>query len=80
MFAPGPFTARGGKRPIISAQDAEVERYLKTEFEGGGAVEVLRKAREAIVPAKPTQPKSVRFTQPSRELERTKPIRVPSQV
>lgn len=35
MFAPGPHTARYGKRPMISSQDPEFERFIKAEFQGG---------------------------------------------
>ncbi len=87
MFAPGPFTAKGGKRPIISPQDSEFERYLKKEFDGGGSTkdfEVAKKPR--VVPRRPTSPKptpqvpsaEVALEAPSRDLRRTKPSRAPS--
>ncbi len=85
VFAPGPFTWRGGKRPIISAQKPELEQYLKSEFEGGGCLLDFRKkpepsGAEPVTPTLPARPAAppVRFEEPASDVRRTKPIRVPS--
>lgn len=87
MFAPGPFTAKGGKRPVITPETAEFERYLKTEFEGGGSPQDFRiPGKEGIVPSRPaprrptpTAPAAVAAPEvPAQDLRRTKPSRVSS--
>ncbi len=87
MFAPGPFTAKGGKRPIISPQDPAFDRYLRTEFDGGGSARDFEPAKKepAAVP-RPTPSKRVPVAPtaavepmaPPRDLRRTKPTRASS--
>ncbi len=86
MFAPGPFTAKGGKRPVITPETAEFERYLRTEFEGGGSPQDFRvPGKPGIVAPKPaarrpapTAPVAVALEPAERDLRRTKPARVSS--
>ncbi len=87
MFAPGPFTAKGGKRPVITPETAEFERYLRTEFEGGGSPQDFRvpgkpgivATRPAPPKVAPTRPVAVAALEPApQDVRRTKPTRASS--
>ena len=86
VFAPGPITARMGKRPVVSDQDPALERYLKKEFEGGKSLQELQAEsapqRAVARPAPPESAARPAGARPpvetaSRDLRRTKPTRVP---